>query len=177
MKATGVVRRMDELGRVVIPKEVRRSFRIKEGTPLEVFTNRNGEIILKKYAPVKEIEAFAGEYVAALHAGLSMPALICDLDVYIAAAGETEDVYLGKDIHDVVRTAMHSDKSTRSIVNGHCILATKDEKIHSYAITPIIANEEVIGAIVVFSKDTEITQIELSSMEIAASFIGSQLTL
>ena len=66
MKATGIVRRIDDLGRVVIPKEIRRTLRIKEGTPLEIFTDREGEIILKKYSPIGELSTFAREYAEAL---------------------------------------------------------------------------------------------------------------
>ena len=66
MKATGIVRRIDDLGRVVIPKEIRRTLRIKEGTPLEIFTDREGEIILKKYSPIGELNIFAKEYAEAL---------------------------------------------------------------------------------------------------------------
>ena len=62
MKATGIVRRIDDLGRVVIPKEIRRTLRLREGTPLEIFTDREGEIILKKYSPMVELAAFAGQY-------------------------------------------------------------------------------------------------------------------
>ena len=67
MKATGIVRRIDDLGRVVIPKEIRRTLRIKEGTPLEIFTDKEGEVILKKYSPIGELSVFAKEY-AELHA-------------------------------------------------------------------------------------------------------------
>ena len=66
MKATGIVRRIDDLGRVVIPKEIRRTLRIKEGTPLEIFTDREGEIILKKYSPIGELSTFAREYADCL---------------------------------------------------------------------------------------------------------------
>ena len=66
MKATGIVRRIDDLGRVVIPKEIRKTLRIKEGTPLEIFTDREGQIILKKYSPIGELTSFAEEYVDAL---------------------------------------------------------------------------------------------------------------
>ena len=66
MKATGIVRRIDDLGRVVVPKEIRRTLRLREGTPLEIFTDREGEIILKKYSPMMELNAFAGQYADAM---------------------------------------------------------------------------------------------------------------
>ena len=76
MKATGIVRRIDDLGRVVIPKEIRKTLRIKEGTPLEIFTDREGEIILKKYSPIGELNVFAKEYAEALAQSSGMVACI-----------------------------------------------------------------------------------------------------
>ena len=94
MKATGIVRRIDELGRVVVPKEIRRTLRIREGDPLEIFTDRNGEIILKKYSPMGELGAFAKEYVEALNKSLGHIAMICDRDSVIATAGVQKKEYL-----------------------------------------------------------------------------------
>ena len=88
MKATGIVRRIDDLGRVVIPKEIRRTLRIKEGTPLEIFTDKEGEIILKKYSPIGELNLFAKEYAEALAQATGMVACITDHDQVVAAAGQ-----------------------------------------------------------------------------------------
>ena len=96
MKATGIVRRIDDLGRVVIPKEIRRTLRIKEGTPLEIFTDREGEIILKKYSPIGELNVFAKEYAEALAQSSGMVACITDHDQVVAAAGQGSRDYLGK---------------------------------------------------------------------------------
>ena len=87
MKATGIVRRIDDLGRVVIPKEIRRTLRIKEGTPLEIFTDREGEIILKKYSPIGELSIFAKEYAEALAQTTGLVACITDHDQVVAASG------------------------------------------------------------------------------------------
>ena len=98
MKATGIVRRIDDLGRVVIPKEIRRTLRIKEGTPLEIFTDREGEIILKKYSPIGELNIFAKEYAEALAQSSGMVACITDHDQVVAAAGQGSREYVGKPI-------------------------------------------------------------------------------
>lgn len=98
MKATGIVRRIDDLGRVVIPKEIRRTLRIKEGTPLEIFTDREGEIILKKYSPIGELNIFAKEYAEALAQSSGMVACITDHDQVVAAAGQGSREYMGKPI-------------------------------------------------------------------------------
>ena len=87
MKATGIVRRIDDLGRVVIPKEIRRTLRIREGDPLEIFTEKDGEVIFKKYSPMGELTEFAGRICEALHKNTGFLAAVCDRDVIIAAAG------------------------------------------------------------------------------------------
>ena len=81
MKATGIVRRIDELGRVVIPKEIRRTLRIREGDPLEIFTDHDGEVVLKKYSPIGEIAAIARDYTDSLYRSLGHIVLICDRDM------------------------------------------------------------------------------------------------
>lgn len=98
MKATGIVRRIDDLGRVVIPKEIRRTLRLREGTPLEIFTDREGEIILKKYSPMMELNAFAGQYADAMAQATGLMVCITDRDQVIAAAGGAKKELLQKPI-------------------------------------------------------------------------------
>ena len=90
MKATGVVRRIDDLGRIVIPKEIRRTLRIKEGDPLEIFTEKDGDIILKKYSPIGELSNFATEYVESLNKITGHISIITDRDTVIAVAGTSK---------------------------------------------------------------------------------------
>ena len=87
MKATGIVRRIDDLGRIVVPKEIRRTLRIREGDALEIFTDREGEIILKKYSPLGEMGNFADQYAESLAQTLGYLVCITDTDQVIAAAG------------------------------------------------------------------------------------------
>ena len=89
MKATGIVRRIDDLGRIVIPKEIRRTLRIRESDPLEIFTDREGEIILKKYSPIGEMSTFAKQYAESLAQVSGHTALITDRDQFIAVSGPT----------------------------------------------------------------------------------------
>ena len=106
MKATGIVRRIDDLGRVVVPKEIRRTLRIREGDPLEIFTDRQGEIILKKYSPIGELSAFAKEYADSLAATLGTTICITDHDQVVAAAGygkkELQDKYISKKLEGII---------------------------------------------------------------------------
>ena len=87
MRATGIVRRIDDLGRVVIPKEIRRTLRIREGDPLEIYTDRDGEVILKKYSPIGEMSSFAKDYTESLFRSLGHIAVIVDRDQVVAASG------------------------------------------------------------------------------------------
>ena len=98
MKATGIVRRIDDLGRVVIPKEIRRTMRIREGDPLEIYTDREGEVIFKKYSPIGELQSFAAEYADTLQKTSGMPVFICDRDAIIAVSGASKREYLEKKI-------------------------------------------------------------------------------
>ena len=96
MKATGIVRRIDDLGRVVIPKEIRRTMRIREGDPLEIFTDREGEVIFKKYSPIGELATFAAQYAETLHKTCGLSIVICDRDAVIACAGIPKKEYNDK---------------------------------------------------------------------------------
>ncbi|WP_407272201.1 stage V sporulation protein T [Radiobacillus sp. PE A8.2] len=177
MKATGIVRRIDDLGRVVIPKEIRRTLRIREGDPLEIFVDREGEVILKKYSPISELGDFAKEYADALFDSLGSPVLICDRDEFIAVSGESKKDYLGKNIGSIMEKAMDTrnviagaDESSIEIVDGN------EEKIASYVLSPIIANGDPIGCVMIMSKDKkDISIVEQKSVETAASFLARQM--
>lgn len=141
MKATGIVRRIDDLGRVVIPKEIRRTLRIREGDPLEIFVDRDGEVILKKYSPINELGDFATEHAEALFDSLGHPVLICDRDMFIAVAGVSKKEFINKKVSSLVEKVMeerqsvlHTEESEVEIVAGHT------ERLKSYAIDSIVAN-------------------------------------
>lgn len=178
MKATGIVRRIDDLGRVVIPKEIRRTLRIREGDPLEIFVDRQGEVILKKYSPISELGHFAKEYAEALFDSHQIPAFICDRDEIIAVAGESKKDYLNKTISSEIisfiqdRTNMHkTEKSTLEVVQGI------EEEVTSYCISPIIANGDSIGCVMMFSKEEgqKTSTAEQKAVETAANFLAKQM--
>ena len=106
MKATGIVRRIDDLGRVVIPKEIRRTLRIREGDPLEIFTDHDGRVVLKKYSPVGELSAFAKEYADALAQATGHIACISDKDQIIAISGGSKKEFLDKNISSNLEKAI-----------------------------------------------------------------------
>lgn len=176
MKATGIVRRIDDLGRVVIPKEIRRTLRIREGDPLEIFVDRDGEVILKKYSPISELSDFAKEYAEALFDSLGYPVLICDRDAYIAVAGGSKKDYLNKNISDIVEKAME-DRNT-VIINQQDNLSLaegSEEGLASYTIGPIIASGDPIGAVIIFAKEGNLSEVEHKAVETAASFLARQM--
>lgn len=176
MKATGIVRRIDDLGRVVIPKEIRRTLRIREGDPLEIFVDRDGEVILKKYSPISELGDFADEYAEALNDSLNTAVLICDRDAIVASAGVSKKEYVNKNIGEVIEKAMddrqsilHHPQSQISFVDG------REEKVQSYTLAPIIAGGDPIGVVVIFSDERSIGEVERKSAETAASFLAKQM--
>ncbi|MGG3890574.1 stage V sporulation protein T [Metabacillus fastidiosus] len=176
MKATGIVRRIDDLGRVVIPKEIRRTLRIREGDPLEIFVDRDGEVILKKYSPISELSDFSKEYADALYDSLGHPVLICDRDVFIAVSGGSKKDYLNKSISDAVEKVMEERNSHLQSEDGNIQLVDGiDEGIQSYTIGPIVANGDPIGAVIIFSKDQSIGEVEHKSAETAAGFLARQM--
>ncbi|MDQ7794397.1 MAG: stage V sporulation protein T [bacterium] len=183
MKATGIVRRIDDLGRVVIPKEIRRTLRIREGDPLEIFVDRDGEVILKKYSPIGELGDFAKEYADSLNEAIGHIALIADRDQIIAVAGAPKKEFLGKAIAPAVEQAMEERRTliTRpgeERVTECVVLAGEDECRFSVVVAaPIIAAGDPIGAVIICSKETnaEMGDLELKLAETAASFLAKQM--
>jgi AbrB family transcriptional regulator, stage V sporulation protein T len=176
MKATGIVRRIDDLGRVVIPKEIRRTLRIREGDPLEIFVDRDGEVILKKYSPISELSDFAKEYAEALYDSLGNPVLICDRDTFIATAGGSKKDYLNKNISDLLEKTMEDRTSVLVNTQGEYALADgNEESLSAYTIGPIIANGDPIGAVIIYAKEDSLGDVEQKAVETAAGFLARQM--
>lgn len=183
MKATGIVRRIDDLGRVVIPKEIRRTLRIREGDPLEIFTDRDGEVILKKYSPIGELGDFAKEYVESLHQSLGHIACVTDKDSIVAVAGASKKEYLDKSISSDLERLMEQKKTV--VANRgeegkvYSIIANEDDnaKYTSQVITPIVADGDSIGAVILLSKEPNVNmgEMEMKIVETAAGFLGKQM--
>lgn len=176
MKATGIVRRIDDLGRVVVPKEIRRTLRIREGDPLEIYTDREGEIILKKYSPIGELSQFAKQCAEAISQNTGYVAIITDRDQIIAVAGTGKKELLNKPITKELEKIING----RKIVKGNSeyipLTATESESV-SQIIYPIICEGDVIGAVVVQTKDkkTVLTEMETKLAAVVAGFLGKQM--
>ena len=180
MKATGIVRRIDDLGRVVIPKEIRKTLRIKEGTPLEIFTDREGEIILKKYSPIGELNVFAKEYAEALAQSSGMVACITDHDQVVAAAGQGSREYMGKPISKALEDAITERSSV--FANGNDrgripVTQEQREPLYSQIMQPIISAGDTVGSVLLLGKNERDVMGESEKMLIrtASGFLGRQM--
>ena len=180
MKAPGIVRRIDDLGRVVIPKEIRRTLRLREGTPLEIFTDREGEIILKKYSPMVELTAFAGQYAEAMAQSTGLMVCITDRDQVIAVAGGPKKDILQKNISRQLEQMINERQS---------VCAEKDEKnfiplvteelegVTAQVVTAIICEGDAIGAVAILSREprARFGDMEMKLAATAAGFLGRQM--
>ena len=153
MKATGVVRRIDDLGRVVIPKEIRKTLRIKEGDPLEIFTDREGQVILKKYSPIGELSEFATGYAETLAKTTGHIACITDKDTIIALSGGSKKEFLEQDISQELEKLMEDKEIYTSKENSDMAMPIiknekNDKKNNAQIVYPIISNGDTIGTVI-----------------------------
>ncbi len=185
MKATGIVRRIDDLGRVVIPKEIRRTMRIREGDPLEIFVDRDGEVILKKYSPISELSDFAREYAESLSDALGHIVLIADRDMIIAVSGGSKKEYMKKPVGPIIEKVM-ADRRTLIVnqiqeeVNKELLSLVETEEVNEMSgicVAPIIPQGDVIGTVVICSKEAGVRMgdMEQKLAETAAGFLAKQL--
>ena len=182
MKATGIVRRIDDLGRVVIP------LRIREGDPLEIFTDREGGVILKKYSPIGELTDFSKEYAESLQQAIGHIILISDKDAFVSVSGASKKDYIERKgielierkISNELEGIMDGRKATLIVEEGKTIPLHNDEDAGEYSnqvIAPIIAEGDAIGAVMILSKTPgeKFSEIELKLAETAAAFLGKQM--
>lgn len=158
MKATGIVRRIDDLGRVVIPKEIRRTMRLKEGASLEIYTDRDGEVIFKKYSPIGEMSEDAKIYCDALHKATGITVAICDRDTVVAASGkhkkELSDKKISKALEDVIEERTpYIYKIGEKRVD---IVSAKErnEDLYAGVVCPIIVEGDVTGSVILLINDS-----------------------
>lgn len=180
MKATGIVRRIDDLGRVVIPKEIRRTLRIREGEPMEIFTGREGEIILKKYSPIGELGNFAREYAQSLAQVSGHLVCIADHDQIIAASGPEQREYQNKAISReleqmiVDRESICAGKNDRNFIP---VRAEDKENTSFQVAVPILCAGDAIGAVVLLEKNSgeRMGETEQKLAMAASLFLGKQM--
>ncbi|MCC8102731.1 MAG: stage V sporulation protein T [Clostridiales bacterium] len=180
MKATGIVRRIDDLGRVVIPKEIRRTLRIRESDPLEIFTDREGEIILKKYSPIGELGSFAKEYAEALASASGHSVCITDRDQVIAAAGGIRKDSIGTPVTGQLEEVMNDREYICTDLNSKKHIKITSEDVGDtlpQAISPILCEGDVIGSVILRGRDMNhhMGETEQILAKCAAGFMGRQM--
>lgn len=178
MKATGIVRRIDDLGRVVIPKEIRRTLRIREGDPLEIFTASDGEVIFKKYSPMNEISEFSGQYSEVLSRASGYPVVITDRDRAISVSGIGKKDILDRKISKQLEILME-DRETyiRSQHDRRAFFPFENSEIRADIVSPIIGSGDILGAVIFlfWEKATPPSETEVKLVQVAASFLGKQM--
>ncbi len=177
MKATGIVRRIDDLGRVVIPKEIRRTMRIREGDPLEIYTDKDGEVIFKKYSPVGELTDFAAQLCDSLHKSTDAICAVCDRDSVIAIAGGARRELNEKRISSELERLCENRSAYRHTTGAGISVADGTDGFFVKAAAPIISEGDVLGGVLFVSPKTAVpcSELEYKLAQTAAGFLGKQM--
>ena len=170
LKSTGIIRRIDDLGRIVIPKEIRRTLRLREGDPMEIYL-QDGGVLFQKYSPLGELGNFAQNFVDSLFETTGYIALICDRDNVIAVAGISKKEFLNKPIWDLAQQAMEE----RNTKVGYSAIAKEEFKYQSQVVTPIFHEGDVIGVVGLISKQENMESAEQKLVEIVARTLAKHM--
>lgn len=170
----------DDLGRVVIPKEIRRTLRLREGTPLEIFTDREGEIILKKYSPMVELAAFAVQYAEAMAQSTGLMVCMTDRDQVIAVSGGPKKDYLQKPVSRQLENIITERMNVLAVKEDKAyvpLIMDEPEGVTAEAIVPIICEGDAIGAVAILSREpkAKFGETEMKLVSTAAGFLGRQM--
>ncbi len=175
MKATGIVRRIDELGRVVIPKEIRRTQRIRQGDALEIYTAADGEVVFKKYSPMAALGELSAVYAEVLAKTLGRPVMVCDKDAVVAATGPARADWLGRPISRELDSllAMRSPYAAPADP-GRRVRAFERGERQLLCAAPIIAGGDVEGGVCLLgtARDPAPEPETLRAVNLAAAFLA-----
>ena len=178
MKATGIVRRIDDLGRVVIPKEIRRTMRIREGDPLEIYTSRDGEVIFKKYSVLGDLDEFSAAVCETASHAMGMSVAVADRDSIIAIAGGFKRELLGRRISEELTAVMEGRRIYRFDGESHRIAVTEDSESPTAVIAaPVLSEGDAMGLVlfVADSPDSAAGETEYKLAETLAAFLGRHM--
>ncbi len=180
MRATGIVRRIDDLGRVVIPKEIRRTLRIREGDPLEIYTDAGGEVIFKKYSPMGEMSLFAEQYAQVLNRVTKRPVVITDRDHVVSVSGISKKEYTDRRISDALKQLMDNRKSYTADKQsaGNFYPVESSDKSAAVA-SPVIAAGDITGSVVLLLEENASLpgEADVKLVQAATAFLASNVTL
>ena len=178
MKATGIVRRVDELGRIVVPKEIRRVLHIREGEPMEIFTGREGEIILKKYSPIGDMSKYAKVLAESVAQATAHLVLISDYDQIISASGHGQEDYLGRGISDELEDIIADQELKQtdgSKKNAIKVVESRQPVEASMIIQPINSDGDAIGAVILIGSENSVNDADVKLAQVAAEFLRKQM--
>lgn len=178
MKATGIVRRIDDLGRVVIPKEIRRTMRIREGDPLEIYTSNDGEVIFKKYSPINELSEGAVQAAEVVQKLSGAPVVVFDRDHVVAVAGVQKKEYNERRLSPALEEILESRRPyVYSGDSRNQVLPVEGIGKHALAISPIISAGDISGAVAILAGDSgsKASDQQLMLAQAAAMFLGKQI--
>jgi AbrB family transcriptional regulator (stage V sporulation protein T) len=177
MKATGIVRRIDDLGRVVIPKEIRRTLRIREGDPLEIFTDKDGEVIFKKYSPMGDLTNFADQICESLGRNTGRIAAVSDRDTIIALSGAPKGVLMDKQNSQGLEQIMEQRQPYRYQGGDRIQAAESVEGYYLGVAAPILAEGDLMGCVMVLMDDQSapVGDTEQKVCQTVAGFLGKQM--
>ncbi|MDR1805975.1 MAG: AbrB/MazE/SpoVT family DNA-binding domain-containing protein [Clostridium sp.] len=177
MKATGIVRRIDDLGRVVIPKEIRRTMRIREGDPLEIYTDTDGEVIFKKYSPIGEINGVTDRYAEVLHKGTGLPVVVTDRDTAVACAGLPRKEVLERRVSSALEAVMEQRAGWAAVEGGDSLRPLEGLEREAAIVYPIIGSGDVLGAVILLLPEDGAypSQTDSKLAQVAAAFFGKQM--
>lgn len=177
MKATGIVRRIDDLGRVVIPKEIRRTMRIREGDPLEIYTSNDGEVIFKKYSAISEMSENAAQVADIMFRLASCPVIVFDRDHVVAVSGVSKKEFNERRVSPELEDMMENRKSFFAETGIVGFLPAEGVEKRAIAAMPILSSGDVTGAVVFLEseKSKSVTDLQKSLISAASQFLGKQL--
>lgn len=175
MKATGVVRRIDDLGRIVIPKEIRKNLRIHEGENLEIFVDKDENIVLKKYSLMNKLEDLASDFTDSIHTFTNHNVIITDTDKIIAISGPLKKDYLDKPISNSLAISINRRENILENHKKTINLIDDDEIEATYAMSTIVANGDAVGLVIVISVDDSVTETDDKIVRITSKFLAKHL--
>ena len=175
MKATGIVRRIDDLGRVVIPKEIRRTYRIREGDPLEIFVTPSGEVVFKKYSPLGEISSCASVYAEVLSKAIGVPVAACDKDHIVAATGAAKKELLNRRISPALAEQIESRRPILSTEEDTHLRPTESTARGISAGYPVIVQGDAAGFLMAISEKGKVDEFGAELLHVGAELLANQL--
>ena len=175
MKATGIIRRIDELGRIVIPKEIRKNLRIKVGESLEIFVDSDENIVLKKFSVMNKITDLSQELTDAIYSFVKHNVIITDNNTVLAASGKIKKEYLNQPISASVEESINRRESMFQNHFKEIEIIEGKEITCSYVNKSILADGEAVGMIIIFSTDQKMLDVDMTIAEIVSSFMTKYL--